>query len=42
MDKFKLTKEEVPNFLKEIGFKYIEGLVWILTYYYQGVQSWSW
>ncbi|KAL5252458.1 hypothetical protein ACHWQZ_G015286 [Mnemiopsis leidyi] len=42
MDKFKLEKEQVPNFLKEIGFKYIEGLVWILRYYYQGVPSWSW
>ena len=42
MDKFKLEKEQVPDFLKEIGFKYIEGLVWILEYYYQGVPSWSW
>ncbi|XP_063677642.1 5'-3' exoribonuclease 1-like isoform X2 [Bolinopsis microptera] len=42
MDKFELTEKAVPDFQKEIGLKYVEGLKWILTYYYQGCQSWSW
>ncbi|ORX38527.1 putative exonuclease [Kockovaella imperatae] len=31
-----------PRNLHEILFCYVEGLQWILNYYYKGVPSWSW
>ncbi|KAI0036089.1 hypothetical protein K488DRAFT_82455 [Vararia minispora EC-137] len=30
------------QFRKQITFKYIEGLSWVLRYYYQGTPSWNW
>lgn len=32
------TKEES----RQVAFKYIEGLQWVLNYYYKGVSSWGW
>jgi len=28
--------------LKEIIFHYIEGIQWVLYYYYEGIPSWGW
>lgn len=28
--------------IDEVCFKYLQGLVWVLTYYYKGCDSWSW
>ena len=41
-EKFGLTKANLPEFQTNITFKYVEGLQWILEYYFQGVPSWSW
>ncbi|TFY53636.1 hypothetical protein EVJ58_g9344 [Rhodofomes roseus] len=30
------------NFRKEITTRYMEGLAWVLQYYYQGTPSWQW
>jgi 5'-3' exonuclease len=28
--------------LRQLVFRYIEGLQWVLNYYYKGVSSWGW
>eukprot|EP00899_Mesostigma_viride_P012723 jgi/Mesvir1/21451/Mv03912-RA.2 len=38
-EKFGTTDAEVR---KHVVFKYIEGLCWVLQYYYQGCTSWDW
>ncbi len=32
----------VPEELHALTYRYVEGLQWILNYYYKGVSSWSW
>lgn len=41
-DKLEFDIEKQPESLKTMAFKYIEGLQWVLHYYYDGVASWSW
>ena len=37
-------KQKFPHELNQeaVTRKYLEGLLWVLHYYYQGVRSWSW
>jgi 5'-3' exoribonuclease 1 len=28
--------------MKQIAYSYVEGLQWVLFYYYRGVSSWGW
>lgn len=37
---FDISKE--PKSLADMAFAYIEGIQWVLHYYYDGVASWSW
>ncbi|KAH1033668.1 hypothetical protein J1N35_045842 [Gossypium stocksii] len=36
------TDRDIEIMRKEIVQKYIEGLLWVLLYYFSGVPSWSW
>ncbi|KAG0057268.1 5'-3' exoribonuclease 1 [Gryganskiella cystojenkinii] len=38
-EKLELT---TPNEIRTMVFKYVEGLQWVLYYYYRGVASWGW
>lgn len=31
-----------PEELGKLVFTYVEGLQWVLNYYYKGVSSWAW
>ncbi|CDW54776.1 5' 3' exoribonuclease 2 [Trichuris trichiura] len=33
---------EEPLFRSRVAFHYVEGLCWVLRYYYQGCASWNW
>merc|ERR1719491_788833 len=41
-EKFKCQQDDLVDFLQRIRKAYIEGLCWVLVYYYQGCQSWTW
>ena len=41
-NKFKVRQEDIPDFVMRIRQAYIEGICWVLGYYYQGVPSWDW
>jgi len=41
-EKFAVVQEDLVDFLMRIRKAYIEGLCWVLKYYYQGVCSWTW
>lgn len=36
------TKEEIDKQRKDLVYSYIEGVSWVLLYYYQGCPSWQW
>jgi 5'-3' exoribonuclease 1 len=40
--KMDIKKEEGQLALKKMLHKYLEGLQWVLFYYYKGVQHWRW
>ncbi|KAF5348597.1 hypothetical protein D9756_009691 [Leucocoprinus leucothites] len=40
-DRFDIPDSK-PDEMRELVYRYIEGLEWIVRYYYKGVPSWSW
>ena len=41
-EKLAFDIQKTPKDLEDMAFVYIEGLQWVLHYYYDGVASWSW
>jgi len=39
--KFDVSADDT-EFRRKVVASYVEGLAWVLSYYYQGVQDWSW
>ena len=33
---------DVPEEMGQLAYRYVEGLQWVMHYYYSGVASWSW
>ena len=33
---------EQEEVIKQVAYKFVEGLCWVMKYYYDGVQSWKW
>ncbi|QLQ82024.1 hypothetical protein HG537_0G02780 [Torulaspora globosa] len=40
--KFNITEQEIEPLRKDLVKHYIEGVSWVLAYYYQGCASWDW
>lgn len=41
-DKFHIDSETDQEAIKDIAENYLEGLQWVLFYYYRGIASWGW
>ena len=43
MNKFHVdTMHDDPDFPRLVVQHYVEGLVWVMAYYYHGCVSWTW
>jgi 5'-3' exoribonuclease 1 len=38
----KLEFKDIQKGVDELVYRYIEGLQWVMYYYYRGVASWGW
>ena len=41
-EKLEFDPVKEPKAVDDLAYRYIEGLQWVLHYYYQGVASWGW
>ncbi|GAA5869902.1 hypothetical protein JCM16303_001836 [Sporobolomyces ruberrimus] len=41
-EKLEFDPVKEPKAIDDLAYRYIEGLQWVLHYYYQGVASWGW
>jgi 5'-3' exonuclease len=37
-----VTPEQQRTFIAQLVHRYVEGLIWVMRYYYDGVASWRW